>query len=468
MMKNEVKKTYGWSRTTSDTSDIFYVESKEDIMKVIKLAKTESKKISNIGSGKSYGDNFLNDEVSISFANFNKVLNYDKKNKKVTVEPGVTIDDLLRITVNDGLMFPVLPGIRYASVGGCLSNNVHGKNVYKNNYFGNHVESLKVILSNESVLFCDRRKNSDLFFSIISGLGLIGFICEITLNLEEIETYFVDQYQIKNKGINNLIHDYTKYINKCDFSLALIDNGSIFRKKQGYKLTYSNYSEKISKLNLDQHELKPFMFGIIPKIFVPFILKLPFMKYLMFQFMGFWSSGKIGYFKEMTVSLSDYNFQFDHTIPKYNYFFKKGLIEYHCMVPKALFEEFYKKTITKIKKEKLKTVFTAIKFYQNSGENFLLSFEPEEDSLGLSIHFDNKHKKNIDTFVDQLNELILEYNGKVYFAKNININNDQLQMMYPGYSKFVDMKKKYDNEDLLTSNLYKRIFLEKSKFYGQY
>jgi len=40
--------------------------------------------------------------------------------------------------------------------------------------------------------------------------------------------------------------------------------------------------------------------------------------------------------------------------------------------------------------------------------------------------------------------------------------------MYPGYSKFVDMKKKYDNEDLLTSNLYKRIFLEKSKFYGQY
>ena len=128
-------------------------------------------------------------------------------------------------------MFPVLPGIRYASVGGCLSNNVHGKNVYKNNYFGNHVESLKVILSNESVLFCDRRKNSDLFFSIISGLGLIGFICEITLNLEEIETYFVDQYQIKNKGINNLIHDYTKYINKCDFSLALIDNGSILENK---------------------------------------------------------------------------------------------------------------------------------------------------------------------------------------------------------------------------------------------
>ena len=56
---------------------------------------------------------------------------------------------------------------------------------------------------------------------------------------------------------------------------------------------------------------------------------------------------------------------------------------------------------------------------------------------------------------------------KYILQKNININNDQLQMMYPGYSKFVDMKK-YDNEDLLTSNLYKRIFLEKSKFYGQY
>ena len=95
-------------------------------------------------------------------------------------------------------MFPVLPGIRYASVGGCLSNNVHGKNVYKNNYFGNHVESLKVILSNESILFCDRSKNSDLFFSIISGLGLIGFVCEITLNLEEIISFMTIQNLLMN------------------------------------------------------------------------------------------------------------------------------------------------------------------------------------------------------------------------------------------------------------------------------
>ena len=93
MMKNEVKKTYGCSRTTSDTSDIFYVESKEDIMKVIKLAKTESKKISNIGSGKSYGDNFLNDEVSISFANFNKVLNIALKAHKLLNCKGITRSD---------------------------------------------------------------------------------------------------------------------------------------------------------------------------------------------------------------------------------------------------------------------------------------------------------------------------------------------------------------------------------------
>ena len=37
-------------------------------------------------------------------------------------------------------------------------------------------------------------------------------------------------------------------------------------------------------------------------------------------------------------------------------------------------------------------------------------------------------------------------------------------MMCPGYSKFVDMKKKYDNEDLLTSNLYKGSFLERVSF----
>ena len=40
--------------------------------------------------------------------------------------------------------------------------------------------------------------------------------------------------------------------------------------------------------------------------------------------------------------------------------------------------------------------------------------------------------------------------------------------MYPNYGKFVDMKTKYDKEDLITSNLYKRIFLEVDKYRGKY
>ena len=467
-MKNKIKKIYGWSQSTSDYSNIFYVENKKDIFKVIELAKSENKKISNIGSGKSYGDNFLNNEISISYKEFKKILNYDKENKTISVEPGFTIDDLLRTTVADGLIFPVLPGVRYASVGGCLSNNTHGKNISKNNYFGNYVKSLKVILSDGRELSCDRNNNSDLFFSIISGLGLIGFVFEVTLNLDKIETYFLDQYQIKNKGIDNLIRDFETIAYESDFSLALIDNGSILNKNQGYKLTHTNYSEKVSKLTLEQHEVTKFMFGIIPKAIVPLILKFPFMKYLMYQFTGLWSSGIVGYFNKTTVSISDYNFQFDQVMPKYNYFFKNGLIEYHCMVPKIAFSEFYNKTILKMRKEKLKTIFTSLKYYKKSSENFLLSFEPEEDSIGLSIHFENKNKDKLDSFINQLNEYVLEYNGKVYFAKNININSYQLKKMYPNYSKFDDMKKKYDTENLLTSNLYKRIFLEDSKYYGQY
>ena len=134
-MKNKIKKIYGWSQSTSDYSNIFYVENKKDIFKVIELAKSENKKISNIGSEKSYGDNFLNNEISISYKEFKKILNYDKENKTISVEPGFTIDDLLRATVADGLIFPVLPGVRYASVVGCLSNNTHGKNISKNNIF---------------------------------------------------------------------------------------------------------------------------------------------------------------------------------------------------------------------------------------------------------------------------------------------------------------------------------------------
>lgn len=467
-MENKYRNLQGWSKTTSSHSQVYEVKNKNDIYEVIEIAKKNKRNISNIGSKRSYGDNFLNDDISIDFKYMNKIVDYDVKNKKITVEPGVTIDQLLKFTINDGLIPPVLPGVRYASIGGCISNNVHGKNVEKNGYFGNYVESITTILSNGEELVCDRDKNSDLFYAIVSGLGLISFIVEVTLKLEKIETYFLEQFQIKGKGINNLLADYKKIVDDCEFSIALLDNSSFNKKSQRYKLTYCVFSEKILSLELKQHKVKKFMFGFVPKSFVPKILRLPFMEMLMYQFMGLWSGGVIGYFKKSTVSLSDYTFQFDQVLPKYNSFFKNGFIEYQCMIPLSYIEEFYNDSLLLINKFKIKPLFTTIKFYKSSKESFHFSFEPVSEAYGVSFHLDNNDNKKLTKLVLELNKLVVKNNGKVYFAKNINIDLDQVKEMFPEYNLFKEMKKKYDKSNLITSNLYKRIFLKEKKYYGQF
>ena len=76
-MENKYRNLQGWSKTTSAHSQVYEVKNKNDIYEVIEIAKKNKSNISNIGSKRSYGDNFLNDDISIDFKYMNKIVDYE-------------------------------------------------------------------------------------------------------------------------------------------------------------------------------------------------------------------------------------------------------------------------------------------------------------------------------------------------------------------------------------------------------
>ncbi len=97
----------------------------------------------------------------------NKIIGFDREHGLIRCEAGATLYDLIAIIQRDGWALPVVPGTGWATVGGCIANDVHGKNQATHGSFGNYVTDMNLPL-----------------VPTIGGLGLTGTIKWATIELE--------------------------------------------------------------------------------------------------------------------------------------------------------------------------------------------------------------------------------------------------------------------------------------------
>jgi FAD binding domain len=102
-----------------------------------------------------------------------KILNYDPVQGYIRCEAGATLNQVAKTVIRDGWFFPVVPGTQWATIGGCIANDVHGKNHYTDGAFGHHIFYLGLQRSNGEHLELSHGK---MFTATIGGLGLTGII----------------------------------------------------------------------------------------------------------------------------------------------------------------------------------------------------------------------------------------------------------------------------------------------------
>lgn len=121
--------------------------------------------------------------TTISTERLDRFLAHDPEALRVTVQPGVTVGDLLRFAVAHDCTFPVLPGHPSITVGGCAGFNVHGKSQHDVGLFGDHVVSLTLVHPDHGELTCSRTDHPEVFELTLGGMGLTGLITSLTLQL---------------------------------------------------------------------------------------------------------------------------------------------------------------------------------------------------------------------------------------------------------------------------------------------
>jgi decaprenylphospho-beta-D-ribofuranose 2-oxidase len=437
----------------------------EQVVELFALANKNGFRIGLRGAGRSYGDAALaGGGIILDFSRMNRILEWNPETGIIKVEPGVTIEQLWRYTMEDGWWSPVMPGTMFPTIGGCLGANVHGKNNWKVGTMGEHVLSFTVLLPNGEEKACTPNRNKKLFYAVISGMGMLGVFTSITYQMKKVHSGNLDVYAWVEPNLNRLLTaiDDNK---EEDYDVAWLDSTARVAVGRGQMHT-ARYLEEGEDPH-PAHTLRPMsqdlpdtIMGLVPKSMV-----WRFMKLGLFN-AGVWGANlakymlnrTLGHNKRYIQSLVAFTFLLDY-VPNWELAYGRGgLIQYQSFVPKDSAEDTFREILRLTRQRGMPSYLGVVK--RHRPDPFLFSHAVDGFSLALDFKVVPRKREQLAKLTHELNRVVLAGGGRFYFAKDSALTPDAV-LAYLGedtIKKFKQLKAEVDPQEILQTDLYRRCF----------
>ncbi len=420
----------GWGRVKQATGQIARPERAAH-------AAALSAEAPAMGKRRSYGDAPLNDDGKVvDMTRLDRILGFDPETGLLTVEGGVTLGHLAQLFAPRGWLPPVMPGTGFATVGGAIAMDVHGKNHHVHGSFGQHVTEITLAQNGKIKRITPGQA---MFAATVGGLGQTGIILSATLQMmaRKGDVIVVTERRIKS---------WEEFLAHLDASEATYTVGWIDATATGADLGRGILEEAETGAGLVP---APKRSRSVPFNAPRWALSGPIVR-----------AFNTAYYRRVPAAgrtvvkpIAEFFFPLDKIHDWNRLYGKGGFHQFQCVVPIAQADAL-REMLKRIAASGLASPLAVLK-RMGPGRAGHLSFPME----GYTLAVDFPNRGRAAPLIEALEKATLEAGGRIYLAKDALSAPERLKPMYPELAEWQRAVAKADPEGVLATDLVRRLEL---------
>lgn len=414
------------------------------------------------GLGRSYGDPAVNPngtviDCSAHLTHILEIFNaptcpaFDPAQQTtITAEAGVSLADVISVSLPRGCFLPVTPGTKFVTLGGALAADVHGKNHHAVGSIAPFVEQFELLLADGSTITCSPTQHTEVFDATIGGMGLTGVIRRVTLRLIRVPSAYIRVRYERTGSLLEAIDALERTESSTTYSVAWIDCMAKGRSLGRSVLMLGEHAHT-SELLPDQ-AAAPYAIPMkrtksVPPIVPGFALNPLTVR----------AFNEVYYrvHTDKTV-ITDYNTFFYplDSIQHWNRIYgPRGFVQFQALLPKETAREGLRALMTRISDSGMGSFLAVLKTCGPASNGPLSYLYP---GFTLALDLPNTGQRLL-TLMAECNRILLDYKGRIYAAKDAVTDAETFSKMYPRLDEFRALKRTLDPETRFDSLLAQRL-----------
>ncbi|MCC6531351.1 MAG: FAD-binding oxidoreductase [Burkholderiales bacterium] len=428
-----------WGRYPALPQRVRYCHWRDELARVLGAALGEGDTTLPVGNGRSYGDSCLAASGQVlRMRPLDRIIAVDWATGRIEAEAGVTLEEVLALSIPRGWFLPVTPGTRYVTLGGAVANDVHGKNHHVRGTFGRHVRRIGLVRSERAPLVCGPETERDWFAVTVGGLGLSGVIDWVELQLLPIRSSLVDSIEMRFDNLDEFFDLSALHDASYEYSVAWIDclaRGN--ETGRGVYMAGNHAAEGALAVDMRRQFALPFA----PRGSLVNAVSLRMFNGVYYRAHSPMARKRVGY--------GPFFYPLDAILHWNRMYGAKGFQQYQCVVPEDAAREGIRALLEAVAASGMGSFLAVLKRCGDLASPGLLSFPMP----GVSLALDFPQHDDIDAkLFSRLDAITRAASGRLYPAKDAHMTGADFRRAYPAWEQ-VEAKR----DPALTSRFWQRV-----------
>ena len=431
----------GWGRTSGGAMTACRPERVSELRERVREGPADGGRIA-YGAGRAYGDAALNSQGRVILTRrLNRMLAFDGDSGLLEAEPGVTFNDLLAVFLRRGWLVPATPGTAFATLGGAVANDIHGKNHDRVGSFGDHLAWIDLMLPSGEIVRTTDSERPELFRATIAGLGLTGVIVGIGLRLMRVPSSAVRVRERRCRDLDAFLAALAEVRQRATYSVGWIDGlakgrelgRGLLEEAEPASEAVPDTPQRARRVPMDAPGslLNPITIGLFNAAYyrrVPVGGRERIVPYRRFLY--------------PLDAISDWN----------RIYGRGGFFQFQCVLPDASAPRAIRLLLEEIAGSGRASFLAVLKTLGAEGRGYL-SFPMR----GYTLALDFPRRGGVEDVLRRLERLTLDHGGRIYLAKDAVLSPEGFRAMYPKLPEFQAVLDAIDPEQRLNSDMARRL-----------